>query len=828
MTDPFSIVTGVAGLLSLAGTVISQCYCYGCAVAEAPDEARRLVSEVTSLNGILLGVQGLAAQMDIPEYQLESALKDCKLVLESVSTKLHMFSPASSKSPGKRAINRLLWPLRKNETQEFITAVERHKNSISLSLNSLSVEALMNQSATLETVSETLTEIKYNNAEQERRDIFHWLCEHHYEAQFERAYQLYCSNTCNWLLNDPAFLDWSKARSSLLWMHGQAGSGKTIATSYLIHHLMDTKTADCLLAYFYYDASTIESLTSETFFGAIVKQFCSELSQLPDQLVDTYRRASSRLGSPKQPNLTELKLFLQLLLESTHSATIFIDGLDESPNYSVVCDFLTSIVSSGRYPLRVFISSRPEVHLRRYLVRFPDIPVPEEATEQDISVYIKMRIHTDPRLRRMSEKMKDLVELTLRTDSHGMFRWVQCQLDEMSRLRTDAALKQALNQLPPGIEDSYLRILDSIAREDISFATRTLLWLAHASTPLTLTELAEAVVLEPDFDELDPDSTLNDPSDVLEICRSLIAFNPVSQTVRIAHHSVREYLTGRLDQASEFYIPAQASHRTIADACIRYLLLEDFSAGPLFRADFMWTLSAFPLLRYAAQNWPFHVQMSGAETELLPLIRRLLTTHSNPKFLFWLQVVLFDSWHGYLHPNTDLEIARPLYYAASYGLAETVRSLAQAGADLDERAGRYGGTALHAAVWRKQPEIIDVLVEAGADPTMTDYNGVTPAELSLFSGTKFYKNIYREKRAKGSLAPLVESVLRLREKELAVSTAMTVQGFKSDQDDGPKPGVVTLRVINETLDDKHSVSHNPAELYLPSIPTGTVQRSEGS
>ncbi|OAP56492.1 hypothetical protein AYL99_09671 [Fonsecaea erecta] len=823
MTDPFSLVTGVAGLLSLAGTVISQCYCYGCAVAEAPDEARRLVSEVTSLNGILLGVQGLAAQTDLPEYQLASALRNCKLVLENVSTKLHKFSPISSKSPGKRAISRLLWPLRKNETEELITAVERHKTSLSLSLSSLSAEALMSQSATLETVSETLTEIKHNNAEHERRDVLHWLCEHHHEAQFQRAYQLYCKDTCNWLLNDPAVLDWSKARSSLLWMHGQGGSGKTIATSYLIQHLLDTKPADSLLAYFYYDASTIESLTPQTFFGAIVKQFCSELPQLPVQIIDAYRRASSRLGSPNQPNLSELKSFLQLLLSIANLATIVIDGLDESPDYSVVGDFLTSTVRSGKYPLRVFISSRPEMELRRYFLGFQDIPIPEEAVERDISVYIKMRINSDPRLRRMSDNMKGFVEMTLRTDANGMFRWVQCQLDEMSRLRTDAALKRALNQLPPSIEGSYLRIIDSIVREDIPFATRTLMWLAHASTPLTLPELAEAVVLEPGFDELDPDSKLNDPNDVLEICRSLIAFSPVSQTARLAHHSVREFLTGRLDPSSEFYIPAQASHRTMAEACIRYMLLEDFSEGPLFKSDFMWTLSEFPLIRYAAQNWPFHVQMSGEETELLPLIRRLLTTRSNPKFLFWLQVVLFDSWHGYVHPNTDLEAARPLYYAASYGLTETVRSLAEEGADLNEQAGRYGGTALHAAVWRKRPEIVDILLDAGADPTIRDYNGATAAELSLFSGTKFYKRIYDEKRSQGGLAPLVESVIRLREKELAISTSRESEG-NAGEDDLQAAPTVLLRVVNETedaspgsLDEKHSVNHGTAEPPLRTV-----------
>ncbi|KAH0839209.1 ankyrin repeat protein [Fonsecaea pedrosoi] len=797
MADPFSIGTGVAGLIGLAASIISQCYCYGCAVANAPDEARRLVSEVTSLNGILLGVRGVAAQVDLPEYQLESALKNCQVVLEKVSTKLQKFSLDSSKSSGKRAINRLLWPLRKNETEDLIAAVERHKNSLSLSLNSLSVEALMSQSANIEAVSETLAEIKSSKEDQERRDVLHWLCEHQYEAQFQRAYQLHCKNTCKWLLHDPAFLDWSKSRSSLLWMHGAAGCGKTVATTFLIHHLLERQPVDSLLAYFYYDASTIESLTPQTFFGAIVKQFCSNISPLPSEIMDAYRRASSRLGTPSQPSLLELKSFLQLLLQTTDSATVVIDGLDESSDYSAVCDFLTSMVRGEKHALRVFISSRPEVDLRRSLAGFRDISVQEEAIEQDISVYIKMRIHNDPRLGRMRDDMKDFVEATLRTDSNGMFRWVQCQLDEMSRLRTVASVKRALTQLPVSLEGSYLRIVDSIAREDIPFATRTLMWLAHASTPLTLPELAEAVVLEPDFDELDPDSKLHDPNEVLDICRSLIAYNPVSQTARLAHHSVREFLTGRLDPTSQFFIPAPSSHRTIAEACIRYLLLDDFSAGPLFRPDFMWTLSNFPLLRYAAQNWTFHVQSSGAEAELVPLIRRLMTTRSNPKFLFWLQVVLFDSWHGYVPPNTDIEAARPLYYAASYGLTETVRSLANAGANLNERAGRFGGTALHAAVWRKRPEVIDILLDAGADPTIRDYNGATPADLSLVSGTKLHERIYREKRNKGTLSVLLDSVLRLRDKEHAVSTSRSSDAVQERDRERDHQRTPTLKLVDD-------------------------------
>ncbi|KAI1610467.1 hypothetical protein EDD36DRAFT_326771 [Exophiala viscosa] len=747
--DPFSIATGVAGLVSLAGQVISQCYRYGCAVSDAPKEAKRLVSEVTNLSGLLLGLQGLIRQDSFPLQDVKTILEECKSSLTSLLSRLQSHSPETSKSTAERAIRRLLWPLRKSDTEELTSAIERQKASLSLALDTFSAGALVKQGSTLDYVSNTLSDLsldlKANHATQQRQQILDWLCDYQYEAQYRRGLQLHCSTTCAWLLKHPDFIKWSSRRSSLLWMHGQAGSGKTVATSYLIHHMTNQQSGhETMFAYFYYDASTVESLTPETFFGAIVKQFCSQLPQMPSDIVEAHERASCRQGTPKQASLNELQKYLIHLLEADRSAAIVIDGLDESPEFATVCDFLTSTVGCGHYPLRVFISSRPEKDLRRRLEKFQEIPFPEMAVEQDIGVYIKWRIENDDRLRRMSEKIKKHVENSLRVDSHGMFRWVQCQLDEIARLRTDAAIKKALTRLPSSIQGAYTRILQSISQEDAVYARRALLWLAHATIPLTLPELAEAVVLEPEFDRLDPEADLNDPNDILEICGSMVAYNSLSGTARLAHHSVREFLSGSLNENSYFYMPARSSHRVMAETCLSYILLDDFSKGPFYGSDFRKMLKRFPLIRYAAQTWPSHVRRSGAEKDILPLILRLLTPETNGNFWFWLQVVLFDSRHGYIEPSADLARARPLYYGASYGLTETVRSLVAMGANLNDRAGRYGGTAMHAAVWRERPECLQILLDAGADCSIQDDNETTPPQLARWSGKKAICDIFPE------------------------------------------------------------------------------------
>jgi len=270
-------------------------------------------------------------------------------------------------------------------------------------------------------VSDLSLDIKSNHALQERRQILDWLSEHQYDAQYRRGCQLHCSDTCAWLLYEEEFQTWLQKRSSLLWMHGQAGSGKTVATSYIINYLSTkVEPQSTRLAYFYYAASTIESLTPETFFGTIIKQCCAEMSTIPEEIASAYQRATLRAGTPKQPSLDDLERFLNLILKDQIPVVIVVDGLDESPDYDIVCDYLTSHVSSGECPLRVFISSRHEVDLQRRLDPFQKIPVPDDAIDGDIGVYIKMRIESDPRLRRMSKKMKDYVEQTLRRDSHAM------------------------------------------------------------------------------------------------------------------------------------------------------------------------------------------------------------------------------------------------------------------------------------------------------------------------------------------------------------------------------------------------------------------------
>ena len=164
--------------------------------------------------------------------------------------------------------------------------------------------------------------------------------------------------------------------------------------------------------------------------------------------------------------------------------------------------------------------------------------------------------------------------------------------------------------------------------------------------------------------------------------------------------------------------------------CLTYLLMEDFQKSEPNNVDLDSVLQKYPFLRYAARFWPIHVAQSGAEKEMQPLIQRLMTPKPNRSFLFWIRIIVTVSRTG---PYRNFR-PHPLYYAASWGLRETVSSLLAQGASIDDRAGGYQGTALHAACFRGHPKVLKLLLEHGADVFIQDSQKINVFHLADWCG----------------------------------------------------------------------------------------------
>lgn len=80
----------------------------------------------------------------------------------------------------------------------------------------------------------------------------------------------------------------------------------------------------------------------------------------------------------------------------------------------------------------------------------------------------------------------------------------------------------------------------------------------------------------------------------------------------------------------------------------------------------------------------------------------------------------------------------PLEYAAGYDKREAVAALLEAGANVNHQ-DISGRTFLHAAVLGKRIKILQMLLAAGADPTIADNKGQTPLDLARAQNPKLAK-----------------------------------------------------------------------------------------
>ena len=97
-------------------------------------------------------------------------------------------------------------------------------------------------------------------------------------------------------------------------------------------------------------------------------------------------------------------------------------------------------------------------------------------------------------------------------------------MDHLCELTNDNARREVLNDLPPDLQSTYVRILKRIDRKsrDIrKLVQRTLRWLAYASAELSTTALCEAVSIKDDTVTLDRNA-VPDEKEILRYRSSLV------------------------------------------------------------------------------------------------------------------------------------------------------------------------------------------------------------------------------------------------------------------------------------------------------------------
>ena len=322
--------------------------------------------------------------------------------------------------------------------------------------------------------------------------------------------------------------------------------------------------------------------------------------------------------------------------------------------------------------------------------------------------------------------------------------------------------------MPETLDRTYDQILGKVKAEDYQFAAKFLRWLTYSVRPLRLEEIAEVIAIDSNSDpHFDLGKRFEDPSDILEICSSLVSVEDVeiqrhhqnkvdidtdanedadsyydswSDTgryrkaeIRLAHFSVKEYLVSDRIQhgpAFAYSLKEEFSNESIAADCLAYLLhlIEPDNC----RSEL--TIVEYPLARYAARYWIDHIHfVKSPKSTALTLVQELFL-EKEEVFVNWIQ--LWDPDRPLWSTSTMLSMSTgpPLYYASLLGFLESVEKLVDKGADVNVQAGVYGN-ALIAASASGHIEIVQLLVEKGATINSNgDVYGTTALVAASFEG----------------------------------------------------------------------------------------------
>lgn len=276
---------------------------------------------------------------------------------------------------------------------------------------------------------------------------------------------------------------------------------------------------------------------------------------------------------------------------------------------------------------------------------------------------------------------------------------------------------------------------------------KAFIWLACSVRPLTVAELAEAIMVRDGVYELGPANRLPRSTDVLDIGGSLFLCDSRTRQVRFAHSSLRNYLFAQATKtgpAATFALSEDECHRQILVSCLTYIQLDAFATtthplpGLPDKHEVSLRIQAYPLFQYCVLEWTKHVTNSALD-EMVP--------HHAPRLLQLVSTNLLASFtecrlqleRGTLpviHEYPEYANQDPVCWAVREGLFASVKALL-AMRDDENAPTEYDtklGYPLSLAIFLNRFEITRLLLDAGADVTAGPPNHRNAIQIAARAG----------------------------------------------------------------------------------------------
>ncbi|PGH08637.1 hypothetical protein GX51_01157 [Blastomyces parvus] len=533
------------------------------AVAESEQMGALLVAveTVTYLVGRCTVYESLYQPRNTPAEPLENFHA---ALVELYAAVLHLLALSHrlfSKNTATRTLHALVSP---NKVLESVTKCQDLERRVDIEASNCE-RALSRDSQLLDTKTKRLLEylstpilrcdenvssLLETVTDEERLKILDWISRVLYGQNHSTVSDSRTQGTCEWLLEHSSYIEWKKSSSSvILWLDGTAGTGKTYLTSRVIDEIrstLETSSNDEGFAFFYCNRN--ESIRREPL--AVLCSFVRQLSSTVNyqhsiqKRVREYYLRCRQLAS--KPTIRECRELLLELINLYPKTTLILDALDEcgEQSRSVLFELFDYLVTRAAKPVKVFISSRPDIDIKITFSSHPNIRIQASDNDDDISKFVKSEITRHLRWNKMSVELQNDIIKTLQQGSQGMFQWAYLQIRQLLVLHQEKPIRDRLGKLPIDLEHAYDEIFDAMDESERKVAHRALQWVMCSIRPLSRKLLLPAVCQAGDdlihpIDDLDEDL-------ILKYCHNLVVIDPIRRVWVPSHLSVIEYCESRL------------------------------------------------------------------------------------------------------------------------------------------------------------------------------------------------------------------------------------------------------------------------------------------
>ncbi|KAL7803977.1 hypothetical protein V8C43DRAFT_320587 [Trichoderma afarasin] len=455
-------------------------------------------------------------------------------------------------------------------------------------------------------------------------------------------------DTCKWLLQHEAYMNWIASDHGLLWIKGKPGSGKSTLLKYAFRHqkglsniTSNTTNSDLFLCFFFHGRGVELQKTPFGLFRSLLHQI---LKQAPDallDLVDDFTQKCQDIGTYQEKwkwHSNDLWRFLELSLPRlliVRSIWLFVDALDECGEvhakdlvrkFKLLIEMIPPLSTSGKQ-LRICCSCR----------HYPILSSPallevclEKENRRDISTYVRSELSS------CVELIPIGIPYSIIDRSSGVFLWAELVVKLVVDLGLNGEgptkIMAAVRSIPESLDELYYGLIENMTAASL----KLIKWICFARQPLSVDELRWALAINADYSSLNACQNAEDyiPDDnrmkkqIVKLSRGLAEFTTGHRPiVQFIHQSVKDFF---LDKG---FISLNAvigtSHLELFKICIQYFAMEEVVRLASDKEKKV-PRGNFPFLRYATFSMVEHLKKSDGFDTASEGVLELFEQSSDP------------------------------------------------------------------------------------------------------------------------------------------------------------------------------------------------------